>query len=211
MSTFLAICQEVSDIVGLQGTIQSVSTVSGYQSTLVQYVKNAYEDIQSYRDEWRFLRTFVNINLTAGDTSYTPISNIEKWDMTHIYYDNSPLTIVSYDYYIESEQLTASQSSPSLVAQDYSNKNLHFNPADSSYTITAYYWSIPETLSNNTDIPSIPVEYHKLIIYRAATDFAAFIGNGNLYQAYNAKASTLTGKLLRNYNPGKRILPRPAC
>ena len=44
MATFLAICQEVSNIVGLQGTIQSVSTVTGYQSTLVQYVKNAYEE-----------------------------------------------------------------------------------------------------------------------------------------------------------------------
>ena len=211
MATLLSICQEVSNIVGLQGTIQSVSTVSGYQATLIQYIKNAYEDIQSYRDEWDFLRTSVDISLTAGDTTYTPTSDVDKWDIFHIYYDSKPLTVVSDDYYIQSKMSESGQSLPSFVSQNDTTKVLSFNPADSSYTVTAYYWSVAETLSANTDVPSIPTPYHKLLIYRAAADFCAFIGNGNLYQTYNTKADTLMGKLLRSNNPAKRVILRPAC
>ena len=208
---FLQIAQEVSQIVGLQGTIQSVSTVTGYQAVVVKYVQNAYHDIQSYRDEWKYLRTSTDISLVQGDTSAAPQSDLSKWDMRHIYYDSKPLRVVSYDYYIQSEQSSSSQGEPSLVALEPTTRYLYFNPSDSSYTVTAYYWTTPEALSANTDEPSIPAEFHKLIVYRATADFASFIGNGNLYQTYNAKANTLMGKLLRLHNPAKRIRSYPAC
>lgn len=211
MATFLAICQEVSNIVGLQGTIQSVSTVSGYQATLIQHVKNAYEDIQSYRDEWDFLRDSVDIVLTQGATGSGVFSDVQRWDIRHIYYDSTPLSIVSHDWYIQTKQSEAAQGRPSIVAQDITTRRLYFNPVDAGYTIVAYYWKVPETLSANTDVPIIPISYHKLLIYRAAADFSAFIGNGNLYQTYNTKADTLMGKLLRDNNPAKRVTLRPAC
>ena len=151
------------------------------------------------------------MSLSASDNSYSAPSDLAKWDMYNILYDDTPLKVYSHNYYIRADMENNSEAEPSVVARDPSDNTLYFNPVDDSYTIVGYYWTVAESLSADGDVPSIPTPYHKLIVYRAVADFAAFMGNAGLFQLYNQKASSLMGKLLRNYNPGKRILPRPVA
>jgi len=206
----LAITQKANKLAGIQGSIISLTTLTGYQAILLAHVQTAYEDIQNYRDEWHFLKTQVTIPLTTVTSTYDPADAVAKWDFFNILYDSKPLQVISYDQYIQDKISTTTAGAPSVVAVDPSTNILYFNPLDNNYSIVAKYWNTPETLSGNNDIPLLPYEFHNLIVYRSVADFAAFLGNTGLYQIYTQKANTMFGKLLRSQNPSKHIKLRRA-
>ena len=219
---FLTICQEVNKLVGLQGNILSVTTVSGYQATLVKYVQNAYDDIQNLRDQGDFLKSSVSISLVAGTTTYTiedifnltptqvtaQYNPLAAWDTKKFFYSTSVLSYVPYEWFTLYDYASNAASTPSYFTIglfDSGYRNLIFAPVSGPFSVTAFYYKKAQELDANTDIPSLPEEFHRLIVYRAAGDFAGFIGNGNLYQLYNQKADVLLSKLMRTNNPSKKI------
>lgn len=215
---FLQMCQEVNTLVGLQGTFSSASAATGMQATLAQMVANAWIDIQTLRKDWHFMRSSVSFNTVQGTVEYSLTTmfggsavDIANWIPGGIYYTDSnsfdtPLRQITYDQYVERDIAQADQQLPAQFAQDPVDKHLWLNPPLSAYTITCHYVANPVTLSGNADVPLLPTSFHKAIVYRAATDMAAFLGNGNAYALYQQKADAMIGSLLRSENPGQRVV-----
>jgi hypothetical protein len=216
---FLEICQEANTLSGMQGTVTSVTTTSGYQAILIKFVIDAYRDLQDYRD-WPWMRTSVQFNTVQGTTEYSlqdivGIGNdtfIKKWVkgmITYLNPDNSnkrvPLRRVDYDSYLRRNLEQESEGRPWVYAEDPLDRHLHLNPPDDAYTIEAYYYTHPVILAADADIPLLPVSYHLLIAYMGAQRMAGFMGNSNLYTELITNADTMLGNLLRGHNPGKRV------
>ena len=218
---YLQICQEVNNLVGLQGTFSSASAATGMQATLAQMVKSAWIDIQAYRKDWHFMRSSLTFNTVENTCEYSRATilggatdTIANWVPGMILYTDSdsydtPLREVSYDYYVRYDYTEADASLPQIFAQDPVDKHLWINKPSGAYTITCHFISYPVDLTNNTDIPTLPIELHRAIVYRAAADMAAFLGNINGYQVYQQKADQMLGSVLRAENPGLKVrLPR---
>ena len=57
MSTFLELCQETRRLSGIQGTGPvDVTTAVGIELDIVNYVKNAWIDIQGHPKNWKWMR-----------------------------------------------------------------------------------------------------------------------------------------------------------
>ena len=215
--TFLQMCKEVNTLCGMQGNYVSASGATGYQATLAQMVINAWIDIQSLRKDWHFMRTSRTFNTVIGTTEYSLTTiwggstvDLAYWVPGMILYTDSnsfdtQLREFSYNAYILNEVEQQSNTLPELFAQDPVDKHLWLNPPSIVGTITCHYQTLPITLSANTDVPTLPAQFHKAIVYRAAADMAAFMGNGSTYQLYTQKADAMIGSLLRSENPGVKV------
>jgi len=220
---FLQICQEVNTMCGMQGSMSTAYGATGYQATLAKAVINAWIDIQNLRREWRFMRKSVTFNTVTSQYEYTLTNifgpgnpqDIALWVPGMVYYAsgdaNMPLYMYEYDAYKHYDIAAQSNSTPYVYAADPIDRHLYINPPDGIYSITAHYWRTPQILSANTDTPVLPVQFHRAIVYRAAADFAAFMGNVNEYQVYTQKADSMIGSIMRTEVPAKRVKPKGIC
>ena len=212
MSTFLELCQETDRVLASQGTLASVVT-TGYQDLLVGYVQNAYTDIQAARKEWDFLHTSVDIVLLSGKTEYNTLDifgmvddPVANWKLDKFMYDFDNLKYVPYDVYIYEEW--KEEDEPGKFSKVIENNTLIFEDITTPKTVTAYYYSKPQKLEENADVPLMPSQYDNAIIYRAVADVALKVGVPEMYYLFDAKANVLLGDLLRSQNPGKRVRSR---
>lgn len=75
MVNFLDICKQVEDMAGGHGTILNVENAVGLHKNIVSAVKSCYQDLQTYRDNWIFMRRTVEF-MAAPDKSYYSLFDI---------------------------------------------------------------------------------------------------------------------------------------
>lgn len=212
---FLTISRRVNDIVGFQGTVSSTSA-TGYQATLNQAVKDAYEDIQRYRSDWDFRKRHKTINVASTANSYTLASlwgtatpDLATWE--YINYDYKRLPQHTYDSYIIQDLSTYTAQEPTGFAIEPYTNSLLIYPVDGVYSMDAHYIRKIHELSGNSSVPILPERHHMLIVYGAVMKLSTFVGNQTLYDTYSLAYSQEMGQLLREENPVKRVRKRPVA
>lgn len=211
---FLTIARRVSDIVGFQGTVSSTSA-TGYQATLIQAVKDTYEDIQRYRSDWDFRKRHKTLSINSTTESYTLATlwglgntvDLDTWQ--YINYNYSRLPQYTYDSYIIKDLSTYNSQEPVGYAIEPYTQSLLTFPVDQTYTLDGHYIRTIHELSGNSDIPIIPERHHMLIVYGAVMKLSTFVGNDTLFDTYNVSYSQEMGQLLREENPAKSVRKRP--
>ena len=220
MSSYLALCQKVDTLIGSQGAISSVTT-GGYQGMLATYVKNAWLNIQALRPDWHFLRTKVTFNLTTSSQKYS-VLNVFPSSLgvdpvgsfivdRFLNSDGDKLTYIPYNQWILGDYSTASAPRVFTIHPSSLTGYLSFNAVDTTYPITAHYFRKPQELTLATDTPLCPSEYHDAIVFTAAADLGAFLGNSDIYSNFSVRADHMVGSLMRSQNPSKRVRARSAC
>lgn len=63
----------------------------------------------------------------------------------------------------------ASSGAPTFYALDASSVHLYPTP-DNAYPIEVRYWKLPVALSADTDTPTLPADYHNMLIYGATAE-----------------------------------------
>lgn len=63
----------------------------------------------------------------------------------------------------------STSGAPVFYALDGANVHLYPTP-DQVYPIELRYWKMPAQLVNDTDVPTIPADYHNLLVYAAVAD-----------------------------------------
>jgi len=124
---FLTMCNDAYQKVGKDGEIASVSTATGFELVVCNFVRDAWEDIQRERKE--------------------------------------------FDFY--------------------------------------YYSTSLETLSADTDEPTLPSQFHSAIVYGAVRELAAYLGEPVLEQQYSRRYNNIMGQLMRSHVPARRVFQRP--
>jgi hypothetical protein len=201
----LEIVNKVNTLAGTQGSVDNVSSTSGYQTTLVAMVDLAYLSIQTHREDWKFLYEEVVplVEVPADPVNDLPsYSNIDISETYRILYEKEPLREYSYDKWLTMDQPAANEPSQYTKHPD---GTIIFNPFDTNYYVTLQYFKVPDTIVTNSDIPVLPTKYHMLIVYKALIHLGEYLFNQSLINANTTLYSIELGRMMRSQvgNRGK--------
>lgn len=186
---FLALAQRLRLESNISGAgPSSVAGQTGELEKVVNWVSNAYEDIQSMYATWNFLRTSFSFSTIAGTQNYTleavSLSDLAIWkaiaedDLT-IYSSTSDeqyLSPVSWDEFRAIYMFGTNRTltgRPTVVTVKPDNSMSFWPIPDAIYTVTGEYFKKAQTLSANTDVPVIPSQFHMAIVWRGLMFYGA--------------------------------------
>ena len=198
--------------------------VEGIQLEFKEFVNDSWRNIQMERKNWYFRAAEQSIdidNLTLTDgmrvpTSLIDAANSRSWNFIHLYDmyvrkrndDTDPPTriyFVPWNFWAEKW----GRSDAALEYNDEKDKEgrpqyftiaptgeLWLNPIpDVNYEMQFFGPAAIQELSDNTDTPTLPTDYHDMIVWRAVREFAL----------YHSDAATAERARL-NYMPYKKNL-----
>lgn len=170
------------------GAITNVTGLTGRPEKIVNWIADAYLNIQNSRPEWGWLVSDFTDELIPGAAVYTPASfNLTRfsswvkdrdWYMPLSIYD--PLTglsdeheipQMSYEYwrsrYGRGDQSITYWNRPTEFAITPRNE-LVFGPTpDAAYAVRGQYVRGPQILTAASDIPEMPARFHEMIVWEA--------------------------------------------
>lgn len=185
---FLRLCQRTVEKCAISGSMVSVSGRSGEMLRVVNWVNEAWHDIQLAQAGWDWMRYEFTLTTIAGQQGYTPaeasLTSFSRWhtDTLRIYKTDLGLAddkfIVELDYksfrdtYMLGVQLPGA---PTVFAVKPRGSSLLFGAVpDGVYTVYGEYQKAPHYLVENTDTPDMPDEYHMAIVHAARMKYAAY-------------------------------------
>lgn len=210
MSTFLEICQNVASKSGtVSGT--NPTTVTGQVGRLlkiIDYVNEAWDEIQTSQDAWKWMRRDFTKAIASPTQAYTPaafsLTSFARWDTTKKLYiyetaegQGSEGEIDYYRWrdfrptYLTGEIKTQLPQAYSI--RDYDSAMVFSNIPDLAYTVRGEYFKDNQVLEADGDIPECPAKYHKAIQYLALqllaeydeADYAANKAQSNYADVYS--------------------------
>jgi hypothetical protein len=175
---FLAISKRVRSESGISGDGPvNVNGQTGIYAKVVNWVKQAHEEIQLAEHQWRFDWGRTVQTLIEGQDSYDPVTwglslRQYKRDTPYVYLTaNGPvgktwLHFIDYPSFVRLADTTA--TGLPVYFTETPDRQLRFYPAPmAGVTLVMEYFKKPEVLVNNTDIPRMPEEYQMAIVWRA--------------------------------------------
>jgi tetratricopeptide (TPR) repeat protein len=203
---YLALCKRLRQEAGYSGNgPASVDGQSGEMQRVIDWIAQAWTEIQVMRKDWRFKLSPFSISMTSGETQ-----KLISLDMRDLKSDSIMVQRAdgsrTYPLHVSIEELRkyrreqdSPQTYPFIVAQE--NGLIEVYPdLGEDVTIQGEYYRAPEVLTNNTDVPDLPEAYHLLIVWGALMQLASYDEAGNLYQRaaenYAKMLSTLNGEYL---------------
>ena len=197
MSTFLELTQVLRQEVDLPGTgPATVLNQTGDLANLVEWTKQAWVELQVGNGGlWRWLRHGFSVNTVAGTDTYAfggvtdtnTSAVIDRFNRWHLSDRNAPpmsyltasgvaaqtwLTFISYDYFRNIYKIgTAQQGAPAHITIDPADRLLLGPVPNDIYTIVGEFYRGPQVMAADATVPEMPVQYHKLIVYRAMIDY----------------------------------------
>lgn len=222
---FLALAQDLRRECRIPGTgPTSVVSQTGEALDLVNWIVDEYRSIQqAYAGQWRWLRRPWTFNTVAGTATYAysaitdtdaaaVISRRGRWLLTE-----DPATQPTI--YLTSDGATArkrlacstigtlrarydlvppANARPQYIAEDDQGRLTLRATPDDIYTIQGWYMRGPQILAADTDVPEMPEEFHKLIVYGAMIDYAyADVSQETMLRA-ERRSAAMWGELLQS-------------
>jgi hypothetical protein len=134
-------------------------------SRITNFINNAYFNmvrrVDYYIDESsNDYNTIAGTNLYALPTDFARVRSVRDTSRQQEMYAVGLRDI---------DRSIASSGAPIYYALDAANVHLYPTP-DQSYPIEVRYWKLPTALVNDTDVPTIPADYHNLLIYSAVAE-----------------------------------------
>jgi hypothetical protein len=186
MSTFLQLCEDVARESGAAGRAPvSVVGQTGRAAKVVDWVRDAWIEIQNQRDSWSFLQGEWTGTLTPGTAVYTAASfeipRFARWGGD---------TPVSRSVTLRDPDQDAGQEAPITQLTDPDWRRRYFVGAhaqgrpvhyailpddsiafgatpDKAYLMRGEYRKSPQILEANGDIPDMPERFHRAIVWQA--------------------------------------------
>ena len=199
----LQIAQLINTLAGTQGTVDTTEGTSGYQATLVEFLDQAYNDIQIFRESWKFMQGTVDIPLNIALNTFSS-DDIAKG--TRIIYDKRVLKEIPYEVWVLRDH--PANKPVEWTVNPYTDE-LEFNTLDGTYIVTLQYQKVPDELTSNLDTPLLPKRFHGIIAYKALIGLGSYLGNYDLITKYSNKYSIELGALMRSQVPVKFLTTKP--
>lgn len=208
-----------SNTVSQSQRLTTVVGASGRQEKIVQWVIQAWQDIQNERRDWTFLRSQFSAPLTIDQAGYTAaelnITDFSSWgrdlmnetpfsiyDTTIGRGDETPLKLIPYRDWLRMFDIGAPDSMrPLYVAIGYDNKLYFGNPPDKAYTARGWCRKAIQTLAADTDEPVITEDYHMAIVWRALMLLQQSDEAPDAYAAALANYRPYFNRMIREFLP----------
>lgn len=185
---FLALAQKLVEKCGISGTgPTTVTNQVGELKRAVNWINEAWLNIQQSRDDWDWMRGSVSFQTVTHQATYTPaqcgITDLAEWLLntsicTFRTYDTNVgvaseifLSYVDWntyrDIYLYGNMRQSYARPLSVTAAPDMSIGLGQIPDSANYTIVGDYFKEPSLLVNDSDIPGLPTRFHMLIVYQA--------------------------------------------
>jgi hypothetical protein len=224
---FLALCQRaitecgVASNAAIATVIPTVVGASGSVGRVVNWVGDAFNELQEEHDDWNWMRSSnilgagVAFQTVAGQYSYplgtgvgtVGVAAIGKWDreafrnyttsfgfQNEMFLDEVPFDIWRNSYMLGA--MRAVKTRPVVIAI---GPDLSLNlgpPPDGSYTVTGDYFAAPTVMALDTDTPiNLPVQFHLLIVYRAMMKYGGYESAPEVYQRGSEESMRMSAQL----------------
>jgi hypothetical protein len=184
---FLELVKRTFTESGLSGVgPASVTNQTGMNAKLVNWVRDAWIDIQAAHQSWKFLRKKEVRTLAVSKRVYAMVGDlnlpsVRKWDERVLFIrdtatgERAPLRYLDYDDF-ELAYATFQPGRPSTFTVD-PDYNICFNATpDKAYAVDFHFWMTGEKLVEPEDVPSIPEDYHMVIVWKALTRYTSHDG-----------------------------------
>jgi hypothetical protein len=193
---YVQLASRLRQEVGGSGTgPSSVLNQTGEYKRFVDYIAQAWTEIQNKHSNWRWMRTEFTLPTVASDDDYVytdatdsiasaTISRFARWiedDNMKIYLASSGIGTQTFlspcdwdDFRSIYKFGTVQTGYPTDFAVDPRN-HLRFGLMPNGiYTVTGDYMKSAQTLAADADIPEMPDRFHMLIVYEAMKKYAAY-------------------------------------
>ncbi len=191
---FLQLVNQLRVECGVSGP--SLSTVAGQlagseNARMVTWIQQAWNDIQTSKEDWLFLREPFVFNTVALQQIYTPVeagltmATFGNWKRDSFrcssvgsnYTDEQLMNYMEWttfrNLYIYAN-MRNTYTRPVVVTID-PHKNLGFGAIpDIPYVINGEYYTQPVELTVDADVPALPSRFHMIIVYRAMMYYAGY-------------------------------------
>ncbi len=186
---FLQLAQKLRQECGVAGTGPiSVVNQNNEAKRLVDYINDAWVEIQSMRSDWSFMRQDFTFPVTAGVGEYSPtaadLTDWKRWhtDTLRIYLTSVGIPdeqwLIEWEYQVFRDTYRYSTQTPGrpvVFAVRKRDKALMMGPVpDTDYTVVGEYQRAPTQLLADTDTPDIPEHLHMVIVYKAMEFYGLF-------------------------------------
>lgn len=178
---------------------------------LKRWVNLVWVEIQNAHPDWLFLRRDFTLPVVAaaatyaaGQTSPSVGGAVREWDVSSftIMRDDQgeqsehPLIFRDYEDFRASFETGPATSGPPTFFTVLPDARIRLWPTpDAAYTITGSYRSRSTQLSANSDSPSMPADYHMLIVYGVMQKYGRREAAGEVYQDGLAQYRRVLGEL----------------
>lgn len=198
---FLQLCAEVQRECDIAGTeIAAVTNQVGDLNRVVNWVKQAWNEIQRRSTRWRWMRSTFSVNTVVGDDTYAgtdctdtrlaaAVTRFKRWwhlddngySNVKIYLQTAGVGTERWLSYMPWAEFrarykvgTQNNAAPAHYTIDPQN-NLVLGPKpDAVYVVSGEFQLSQQELAVETDIPEMPVDFHSAIVFLAMQKYAGF-------------------------------------
>ena len=186
---FLELAQETRRLSGVGGTGPvNVETATGIELKIVQYVANAWIDIQAHPKNWKWMWADYEVDLNPGTQPLQTILNTTEYALTSV----DKIRVGTFRSYLTATGIddrqrmvwvpwrqfrnqygivNADADRPIQVTRKPTGDLVMWPKPDAIYSIEFEYFKKPQLLTANADEPEMPSEFHMLIVYEALKRF----------------------------------------
>ena len=201
---FLATCQRAARECGVSGSGPStVVNQTGELGRIVNWCATANQDIEAAHADWMFLRLTMTPFVTVAGQPIYPFGtgagtvgiladSFGKWarDTFRCFPTATgntaemPMEYWEYEQWRDAYQFGANRlvrTRPAVITIT-PEQFIGLGPyPDVGYTITGDYYRAPILLALDADIPSLPVQFHMLIVYKAMMFYGQYEAAPEVY------------------------------
>lgn len=189
---FLQIAQRLRQEAGASdGRPTAVASQTGELKRQVDWVIDAWTDLQNLHPNWDWMRASASVAGAIGDNTHTPTdfgiaATFGSWitDSFRLYTtaigraDEQFLPFLDYprwrDYY-DFGNFATQQTRPQEFTINPADHAIKLGPTpDLAYTVTAEYYKTPTILAADSDTPALPSRFHMIIVWYALTFYGSF-------------------------------------
>ncbi|MBF0175716.1 MAG: hypothetical protein HQL63_02535 [Magnetococcales bacterium] len=212
MATFLEICQKVRREAGVSGNgPPAVTGQSGVYEKIIQWVNDAWVEIQNAHTSWHWMWQEFSFDTVAGVGSYT-LTSLNMGEMSRLRLDSLSLYLKAtgpvgegslpyVNHRVWRRQFGSGLSvvgKPALLSLT-PDRLIKINPIpDDIYTVRGVYYRRAQRMATNDDVPGLPVEFHDAIVQLALLLYAANEEAPEMYAAADMRLRIIMRNLERH-------------
>jgi hypothetical protein len=196
----------------------TVTNQLGEAYRLVNWINEAWVEIQGLHDTWGWMRQPFSFQAYKGVGDYTPdgpdgvgagIPDLRYWHKNTLRTWRTALGIsdemwlVEWEYQVLRDTYRFNQNRilearPMVFAVKPNAKVLMLGPLpEDTYTVVGEYQQLPSDLLADTDTPGLPTHLHMIIVYKAMMSYALFESAPEVLQRAQIQYQRLLNQLER--------------
>lgn len=199
---------------GVSGAANALPTaqgLTGESARIASWVNAAWNDVQTAKEDWQWMREPFQFNTVTQQQIYTPTevgvgATFGNWKRDSFrcssvgqnYADEQLLNYMEFTTFrnlYQYRNMRFTYARP-VVVTITPEKNLGFGSIpDQPYVIVGEYYTAPVAFSADSDTPTIPERFQMIIVYRAMMYYGGFEAAPEVYARGEAEFKRLMNRL----------------